>query len=83
MYDGRLKLTDFGTSRRVAALDPLIDTNPVGTPVFLAPEAVNTSRGYGLASDIWSLGCTVVEMATSLPPFHDYNPHAAMFKVQQ
>ena len=49
--------------------------------MFLAPEAINTSQGYGLASDIWSVGCTVIEMATSLPPFHDFNPHAAMFRV--
>jgi len=36
----------------------------------VAPEAINL-QGATTASDIWSLGCTVVELLTGQPPYSD------------
>ncbi|CAK9148735.1 unnamed protein product [Ilex paraguariensis] len=43
-----------------------------GSPYWMAPEVIMNTNGYSLAVDIWSLGCTILEMATSKPPWSQY-----------
>ncbi|MBA0726070.1 hypothetical protein Golax_001920 [Gossypium laxum] len=52
-----------------------------GSPYWMAPEVVMNTNGYNLAVDIWSLGCTILEMATSKPPWSRYEGVAAIFKI--
>lgn len=78
--DGRVKLADFGMAKLIGK-----ETAPLsfkGSPYWMAPEVIlQNNTGYECAVDIWSLGCTVIEMASGKPPWHQYEGYAAMFKV--
>ena len=69
---GTFKLSDFGCSRKLMDQKTAAGgcQTKVGTPVFMAPEIIS-GGGYGRKSDIWSLGCLVIELATGKPPWQD------------
>lgn len=67
LQDDKLKLADFGQSRRL--LRGLITGKIQGTPEFVSPEIVN---GYPLtlATDLWSVGTLTYVLLTGISPFH-------------
>ncbi|XP_022760229.1 mitogen-activated protein kinase kinase kinase YODA-like [Durio zibethinus] len=75
----RVKLVDFGMAKHITGSSCPLSLK--GSPYWMAPEVIKNSNGYNLAVDIWSLGCTVLEMATTKPPWSQYEGAAAMFKI--
>jgi tRNA A-37 threonylcarbamoyl transferase component Bud32 len=65
------KVLDFGISR--VSDDPdqrLTSTNmAMGTPLYMAPEAIKGLRYTDARSDVWSLGVMLYELFTGLMPF--------------
>ncbi|MCJ1380240.1 hypothetical protein MMC17_003343 [Xylographa soralifera] len=74
---GLVKLADFGVATRTTSLH---ESTVVGTPYWMAPEVIELS-GATTASDIWSLGCTVIELLDGKPPYHKLQPMHALFRI--
>ncbi len=79
---GIIKLSDFGASKRIfnpnsdSVLDcETISKTFIGSPYWMAPEVIR-KIGHGKSADIWSLGCCVIEMLTSKPPWSEHGNDA-------
>ncbi|KAI0595475.1 cell division control protein [Biscogniauxia sp. FL1348] len=77
--DGKVKLADFGVSTSTLA-GPDKEAQVVGTPYWMAPEIIELC-GATPASDIWSLGCTVIELLSGKPPYHHLQAMPALFAI--
>lgn len=74
------KLCDFGHALRMPVPD---DTKAKGTVPFMAPELFDGSCNSP-SSDVWSVGCTMVQMATGKQPwseFHQIGEQCVMFQI--
>jgi len=84
---GLIKLIDFGTAKKTTEdlVTPLsamkLDYCIKGTPYWMAPEVVQMAGEPTCKADIWSVGCTVYEMATGAPPYFHMQPMSAMFII--
>lgn len=79
--NGNIKLGDFGASKRLQTIVSATGLHSVvGTPYWMAPEVIN-GEGYGRKADIWSVGCTIVEMLTTKPPWAEFESMAALYKI--
>ncbi|KAK9902905.1 hypothetical protein M0R45_001420 [Rubus argutus] len=84
---GVVKLADFGMAKHLSG--HVGNLSLKGSPYWMAPELMQSvmhkdnSSDLALAVDIWSLGCTIIEMLTGKPPWSEYEGAAAMFKVMK
>jgi serine/threonine protein kinase len=82
---GVVKLADFGLAKHLSR--HVTDLSLKGSPHWMAPEVLQTvmrkdkNPEHAFAVDIWSLGCTVIEMLTGKPPWSEFTGVQAMFSV--
>ncbi|KAK9818541.1 hypothetical protein WJX74_002024 [Apatococcus lobatus] len=80
---GLVKLADFGASKTIESLVTMDSgcKDIKGTPYWMAPEVIKQT-GAGRQADIWSVACTVIEMATGKPPWSQFSSQvSALFHI--
>ena len=65
--NGNMKLSDFGVSLNLRTVECELK-DVTGTPNWMAPEVIEL-KGASTKADIWSLGCTIIELLTGCPPY--------------
>jgi serine/threonine protein kinase len=80
--NGNIKLSDFGCSGQIYnSAESEIFSSLKGTIPWMAPEVIRQNK-YGKKADMWSLGCTVLEMATGEVPWGKLENYVqALFKI--
>ncbi|XP_068778758.1 dual specificity mitogen-activated protein kinase kinase 7 isoform X1 [Struthio camelus] len=70
---GQIKLCDFGISGRL--VDSKAKTRSAGCAAYMAPERIDppdpTKPDYDIRADVWSLGISLVELATGQFPYQN------------
>ncbi|OVA10497.1 Protein kinase domain [Macleaya cordata] len=85
--NGVVKLADFGMAKHLSG--HAANLSMKGSPYWMAPEVIqavmqkDANSDIALAVDIWSLGCTIIEMLQGKPPWSEFEGAAAMFKVMR
>jgi len=77
-----LRIADFGAAARMMSKSTVpgeFQGQLQGTIAFMAPEVLR-GDSYGRSCDIWSVGCCIIEMATTKPPWgaSDVSNHLAL-----
>eukprot|EP00906_Rhabdomonas_costata_P037223 RCo052337 len=79
--DGSIKITDFGIS--AALVDSACQAHTfVGTVQYMSPERLSGAE-YSYPVDIWSLGCTLIQLATGRHPYSKLDEKANFWEVLQ
>jgi serine/threonine protein kinase len=68
------RVIDFGVARAAERIELTTSRGVVGTPAYMAPEQARDTKAASVASDVYSLGATLVFAATGRPPYQGDTP---------
>ncbi len=81
--DGRVKIADFGLAKRFdtedSALGLTMSHMAVGTPDFLAPEALDSGRTVDQRADLYAVGVMLYQLLTGTLPRGNFAFPSEMF----
>jgi serine/threonine-protein kinase len=84
-----IKVLDFGISKmtNLGSSGPGMDMTRtaalMGTPLYMSPEQMRSSRDVDGTTDIWALGAILFELIAGKPPFHADSMTELVMKVAQ
>jgi serine/threonine-protein kinase len=83
----RIKLLDFGVAAfqaPVARPDSSLTWSEmiVGTPRYMAPEQIASSKQVDARADVWALGVTLYELLSGAPPFDGTTVLAVLNQIE-
>lgn len=67
--DAQIKLLDFGISKSENSLSQTSTSHVLGTPSYMSPEQLRTTKSVDARSDIWSIGVTLHALLAGSPPW--------------
>ena len=63
------RVIDFGVARAAERIQLTVTRGALGTPAYMAPEQARDTRQASMASDVFSLGATLLFAAAGHPPY--------------
>ena len=81
--DGRrlVKVLDFGISKLQFSQNPTFTSQILGSPSYMAPEQIRSSRSVDARADVWSLGVILYQLLTNTLPFVGDTVPEVIFKI--
>lgn len=78
---GAPRLGDFGMSRRI--IETIAGGGKIGTPIYMAPEVITSTRFFGTPVDVYALGVCAYAMTTGLMPCEEGMAESLNAKVHK
>lgn len=80
-----VKVLDFGISKFTGPeeVDLTNTSMALGSPLYMSPEQMLTSKTVDRRTDIWALGVILYELLTGSSPFHAGSKHEVFAKILQ
>jgi serine/threonine protein kinase len=77
----RVKVLDFGLSKLAASLGMTSTNATIGTPLYTAPEQLQSAKSADARADIWSLGVITYQMLSGRLPFQGQSVAEVMLQI--
>jgi eukaryotic-like serine/threonine-protein kinase len=78
------KLLDFGIAKRLGTASwQTLPKSMLGSPAYISPEQIGSSRDVGPRADVWSLGVMLYELLSGELPFRGESMAELIFTIRR